>query len=122
MKKSVLVLVTAIILLGTVVVVRTAQVGTQQSEIAPVQGIEVDPAVLAERLGQALRIPTVSAQDPTKTNGDTFLALRRLFEKNYPKEYYDYRSIRPEKGLRQREGSCPSSFAQATHLSYSSSI
>ena len=58
---------------------------TQQSEIEPVQGIEVDPAVLAERLGQALRIPTVSAQDPTKTNGDTFRALRRLFERNYPR-------------------------------------
>ncbi len=85
MKKSVLVLAIALILLGTLVVVRTAQFGTQQSEIAPVQGIEVDPAVLAERLGQALRIPTVSAQDPTKTNGDTFLALRRLFEKNYPR-------------------------------------
>jgi carboxypeptidase PM20D1 len=31
-----------------------------------------------------LRIPTVSHEDPTQTNGETFLELRRLFEKNYP--------------------------------------
>jgi carboxypeptidase PM20D1 len=84
LKKTVLVLAAAIILLGTIVVIRTSKLGTKQGEVTPVQGVEVDPTVLAERLGEALRIPTVSPEDPTKTNGEAFLQLRQLFEENYP--------------------------------------
>lgn len=84
MKKIILVFVAALVLLVTVAVVRTARLEATPESIETVQDIEVDSVVLAERLGQALRVPTVSHEDPTRTNGEVFLELRRLFEKNYP--------------------------------------
>jgi carboxypeptidase PM20D1 len=47
--------------------------------------VEVGPA--AERLGAALRLPTISYQDPTRLDANAFGAFHALLEREFPKAH-----------------------------------
>lgn len=74
-----------VIVLAVVLVVRGLAVGSMQPEASSIERLPVDPQKAAERLAEAVRISTVSYEDPDKIDKAAFLRLHALLEKFYPK-------------------------------------
>ncbi|MCX7750234.1 MAG: M20 family peptidase [Candidatus Bipolaricaulota bacterium] len=47
--------------------------------------IRIDPAQVAETLGEAIRCPTISHQDPAQFDPQPFAALRAVFAQSFPR-------------------------------------
>ena len=83
MKKLLVVFAAAIVLPAGFSVVLTARYASTQAPVTPAPAIAV-PAGAAERLAGAIRIPTISAEDPGSFDGDTFRAFRDYLESAFP--------------------------------------
>ncbi len=57
---------------------------TSAEDGRPPQDVPLDPRGVAEVLGEAIRLPTVSHQDPTQFDPRPFAELRALFEASFP--------------------------------------
>jgi carboxypeptidase PM20D1 len=83
MKKLLGILATAPVLLGGFGVVLTARYVSTQSAAAPAAEITV-PAGAADRLSGAIRIPTISAEDPAAFDGEAFRTFHAYLGKAFP--------------------------------------
>jgi len=74
-----------LLLLIAAVGFNTARKGSQQMVVAPLAPIKVDEAGAATRLGEAVRLKTISSRDDAKLNTDQFLAFHALLKAKFPK-------------------------------------
>ncbi len=70
-KRLALALLATLLLLLAVVLVRTAGFGTAEGEV-PQAAAYTAPAGAAERLAEAIRIPTISHEDPARFDAAAF--------------------------------------------------
>ena len=85
MRIVVLTMGTAMILFFVVVLVRAALFTSKQPSVEPAQPIRMDANQASERLAGAIRIPTVSYQDQSRINHQTFLAFHDYLEQSFPR-------------------------------------
>lgn len=78
-----------VLLIGLVAIlgVRTALFRPVPQPIPPPPDVAVDTSSAAARLAGAIRIPTVSYQDPARIDEDAFLGLHAYLEKSFPKAH-----------------------------------
>ena len=84
-KKVLLACALCVVLLASVLLVNTFRFTSRQVQVEAVQAVAVDQDGAAGRLADTIRFQTVSYQDPTKVNGDAFLALHRYLERTFPR-------------------------------------
>jgi carboxypeptidase PM20D1 len=84
MKKILLFVLAALVILVVVLVVRTGRLASRQIEVEPVTEIEVDEEAVAEQLAGALRFRTISHQDSTQFDGGAFLDFHAYLAETYP--------------------------------------
>ena len=85
LKKIALAVVGLLLLLIAVLVVNTLRKGSRQLDVPPLAAIAVDEAAVAERLGESVRLRTISSRDDANLNADQFKQLHALLEKRFPK-------------------------------------
>jgi carboxypeptidase PM20D1 len=83
MKKPLVILVTAVALLAGFSVVLTARYVSTQSSVEPALETMVPPEA-PDRLAGAIRIPTISTEDPASFDGDAFQTFHAYLEKAFP--------------------------------------
>jgi carboxypeptidase PM20D1 len=83
MKKLLMILATALVLLVGSGVVLTARYASTQSPAEPAAEIAV-AASAAERLSGAIRIPTISAEDPAAFDAESFRTLHAYLARAFP--------------------------------------
>lgn len=76
---------TALAALLVVMLVRTCSMPSRQFEIEPVEPPHVDAAAAAARLAAALRLETISHEDPKQLDPDAFIAFHALMERSFPR-------------------------------------
>jgi carboxypeptidase PM20D1 len=79
-----------VLLLGTIVGIRTATFRSRQAHASPaaIAAATHEPAdvrAMAEHLGQAVRFQTVSFQDPARSDLEAFRGMHRFLEATYPR-------------------------------------
>jgi carboxypeptidase PM20D1 len=84
MKKLALAFVATFLLLLAVVLVRTARFGEAQAEV-PAAAPYTAPAGAAERLAEAIRIPTISHEDSARFDAAAFAAFHQLLRTRFPR-------------------------------------
>jgi carboxypeptidase PM20D1 len=72
-----------LLLVFTVVVIRTAMFRQGDPAVEAVSGV-IPRAGFAERLAGAVRLPTISHEDPGDFDGESFIALHRHLEDSFP--------------------------------------
>lgn len=86
MKKKILsVVALGVVLLASVLLVKTLRFTSRQILVEPIQVVSVDEERVAQHLAQALRFQTVSYQDASQTKSEEFLALHKHLEQTFPK-------------------------------------
>lgn len=68
---------------GTLMV-KTVRFRTRQLMVRPIESIELPEAAIVNRLGKAIRIQTVSFDDPASINYETFHDFHRFISEEYP--------------------------------------
>ena len=86
-KRGLQLLAAGLAVLLAVVVVRTVTFRSRQVRVAPVAEIEVDARAVAERLGQAVRFPTISHEDPARFDGEAFRGFHGWLIEAYPRTH-----------------------------------
>jgi carboxypeptidase PM20D1 len=86
MKKLALALLAVVLLLLAVMLVRTARFGVAQGD-APAAAAYTAPAGAAERLAEAIRIPTISNQDSAQFDTAAFAAFHALLQQRFPRAH-----------------------------------
>lgn len=84
-RKFVLALVAASVLLGAVLVLRTAQLRADPPLAPPIARVDLDAAWLADRLAQALRIPTVSQAEAGAADAAAFAQFHATLAALFPR-------------------------------------
>jgi len=84
MKKIIAVLVLLAVILTGIVLVKTLSFQSLQIEVDPVSMPDFDYEEAAGRLGEAIRIPTISHEDTTLRDVAAFNAFIRFVGENYP--------------------------------------
>lgn len=84
-KKIIFGLLALIALLVAVVGVNTLLKGSKQLTVPPVPPLAFDESAAAARLGEAVRLKTISTHDDPSANQDQFEALHVLLEQRFPK-------------------------------------
>ncbi|HEX6904046.1 MAG TPA: M20 family peptidase [Thermoanaerobaculia bacterium] len=84
MKRILLILGAALLLLVAVLLVRTATVKSRQIEVQPVTDLTVDADAAAQRLAAAIRFPTISHEDG-RVEAAAFQDLHRFLEQSFPR-------------------------------------
>jgi carboxypeptidase PM20D1 len=85
LKKILLSLGAVLLLLIAAIGLNTVRKGSQQMVVAPLAPLKVDEAGAATRLGDAVRLKTISSRDDAKLNTDQFLAFHALLKAKFPK-------------------------------------
>jgi hypothetical protein len=93
MKKIIAVLVLLVVTLSGIVLVKTLSLQSLQIEVDPVSMPDFDYEEAAGRLGEAIRIPTISHEDTTLRDVAAFNAFIRFVGENYP---LVHRGLQPE--------------------------
>ncbi|HEX4955103.1 MAG TPA: M20 family peptidase [Thermoanaerobaculia bacterium] len=87
-------LLLALLVLLTVLAVRTASFRSRQPEVAPAPAWAVDPGALP-RLQQALRVATVSYDDPSRIDARAFTDFVALLAASYPRVHASLELAQP---------------------------
>lgn len=87
LKKLLLGLLTVVLVLVAILAVNTLRKGSRQLDVAPVAVLPVDEAGAAARLGEAVRLRTVSSRDDAALNADQFKLLHTLLQQRFPKTH-----------------------------------
>ncbi len=85
MKKILLAALLVVVLLGTIVVVRTLQYHSRQIAATPATGLTVDTTAAAERLADALKFRTISYHDSTQFDAHEFRGFQAFLEQAFPR-------------------------------------
>jgi len=85
LKRSLLFLLLAVLLLIAAVAVNTLRQGSRQLDVAPAPPIAIDEKALAEKLAGAVRFKTVSSLTDPDQNKDQFLALHDYLQQRFPR-------------------------------------
>lgn len=85
MKRVLLGLAVAVVVLAAVLLGRTLAFTSVQVQVAPAPAFAVDAGAVAEHLAQAVRVKTIS--DPAVADPQTFAALRQLLRALYPRTF-----------------------------------
>ncbi len=80
-----IVLLVVVLFLVAFLLVRAALYGKPIDAVDPVEGLKVDPPVVAEHLAAVIRKQTISSLDPQQVDGQAFLGLHRALEAMYPR-------------------------------------
>lgn len=78
-------LLAVVVLLAGAVTVNTLRKGSRQMEVAPLAVLAVDEAGAAARLGEAVRLRTISSRDDAALNADQFTQFHALIQAKFPK-------------------------------------
>jgi carboxypeptidase PM20D1 len=89
-RQLLLLLGAAVLLLGGLLVVRTARYGSEQPVPAPAREVAV-PAEAAARLAGSLRIRTVCHEDPSAFDAEAFRALHAYLHSAFPRVHSQLR-------------------------------
>jgi len=73
-----------LVLLISVVLLRTMSLTSKQVQVGPAADVPLDGREMAERLAQAIRFQTISHQDPAQFRGEEFVGLRQYLEQVFP--------------------------------------
>jgi carboxypeptidase PM20D1 len=84
-KKIGLGLLLLVLALVAVLAINTLRKGSRQLDVAPVAVLPVDEAGAASRLGEAVRLRTISSRDDAALSTDQFAQLHGLLEQRFPK-------------------------------------
>lgn len=87
MKKILLSLLLALLTLMVVLAVNTLRQGSRQIEVAPIATLAVDEGGVASRLGEAVRLRTLSSRTDASLNADQFQQLHALLQARFPKAH-----------------------------------
>lgn len=90
LKKLIILLSAALVLLAGVVLARTAQYGYAVPRFEPMAEIAI-PKNAAERLAGAVRIPTISHEDPAAINAQAFKELHAYLADVFPRVHANLR-------------------------------
>ena len=85
LKKLVWGLVGLLALLVAVVAVNTLRKDSHQLDVPPIPVLAVDEPAAAQRLGEAVRLRTLSSRDDGALNADQFTQLHALLQTRFPK-------------------------------------
>ena len=84
-KKILGALLVLFLLLAAVLAVNTLRKDSRQLPVEPLAPVAVDEAAAAQRLGAAVRLPTISARDDAQLSADQFQALHALLAQQFPR-------------------------------------
>lgn len=84
-KRLVLGLLAAVLLLGLVLLANTARQGSRQLQVAAIPPLPVDERTAAESLSAAIRARTISSDKDAQLNADQFAVLHAHLQQRYPK-------------------------------------
>jgi hypothetical protein len=84
-KKILGALLALFLLLASVLAVNTLRKGSRQLPVEPLAPVAVDEIAAAQRLGAAVRLPTISARDDAQLSADQFQALHALLAQQFPR-------------------------------------
>lgn len=82
---ALVVLLVLVLFLAAFMLLRAARYGKAIEPADPVEGLRVDPPVVAEHLASVIRKATVSNADPAQVDGAAFHELHRALEAMYPR-------------------------------------
>ena len=85
MKKVSFTFLGILVVVSSVLVIRTARFTSRQLQVAPAQAIAVDRDGAAKRLAEAIRFQTVSFQDPAEPSVKEFDRLHAFFTISFPR-------------------------------------
>lgn len=85
MKKILLGVLAAILVLVSVLLVQTLRFTPEAVAVTPLSPISLDEAAAARRLAGALKFQTLSTQNRDQFNGEPFLGLHQYLEEAFPK-------------------------------------
>ncbi|MFZ2305936.1 MAG: M20 family peptidase [Rhodoferax sp.] len=77
----------ALVLLAAVLGINTLRKGTRQMDVPALAPLAVDEAGAAARLGEAVRLRTISSRDDASLNADQFRQLHSLLQTRFPKAH-----------------------------------
>lgn len=84
MKRALLAALAALVGLGAVVCVRALRLESRQVAVGPTDLVPVDSAAIADRLGRAIRIPTVSYLEAERVDPAAFAAFHAFLAEAFP--------------------------------------
>ncbi len=84
-KRLLLGVLAIVLLLAAVVAINTLRKGSRQMEVAPFDAVAVDEAGAAARLGEGVRLRTISSYDDAALNADQFTLFHALLQAKFPK-------------------------------------
>jgi carboxypeptidase PM20D1 len=85
MKRVLGILAVALLLFAAALIARAATLRSAQLSVPPAPSIELtDPGAIVDRFAAALRIPTLSHQDPSQDDPAVFQAFREHLERSFP--------------------------------------
>lgn len=87
LKKIGLALVSVLLLLIAILGFNTLRKGSRQLDVPPIASLAVDETGAASRLGEAVRLRTVSSRDDAALNTDQFKQLHALLVARFPKTH-----------------------------------
>ena len=73
-----------LVLLVSVVLLRTMNLTSKQVQAEPAIDVTLNGQEMAERLAQAIRFQTISHQDPAQFRGQEFSGLHEYLERTFP--------------------------------------
>lgn len=79
------VLLLALVALALALAINTWRHGSRQLQVEPLAPVAIDEAAVAQRLAEAVRLPTVSSQADAALNADQFRALHELLRVQFPR-------------------------------------
>jgi carboxypeptidase PM20D1 len=86
-KKLFLSLLALVVALAVAVGINTARKGSRQIQVQPLAPIAVDERAVAGRLGEAVRLKTISSRDDANLSADQFKAFHALLHAKFPKAH-----------------------------------
>jgi carboxypeptidase PM20D1 len=86
-RKALLGVVAVLLLLVAVLAVNTLRKGSRQMDVPALAPLAVDEAGASARLGEAVRLRTVSSRDDATLNADQFRQLHSLLQTRFPKAH-----------------------------------
>lgn len=80
-------LLLAVLVLAAVLAFNTLRKGTRQIDVSAIAVLEVDEAGAAARLGEVVRLRTISSRDDAALNAEQFRQLHTLLQTRFPKTH-----------------------------------
>ena len=87
MKKILLALLLCVVVLCSVILIKTSSFTSRQVEAETMESIAIDKQRAAQNLSRALQYKTISSQDPSKFDAAPFIAFHKFLAQAFPKSH-----------------------------------